>query len=50
MLTCDYAVGNIEHEKVYESGPTASECKTGPNPDYPGLCNYDEQYESEFFN
>lgn len=29
---------------VYESGPTASECKSGTNPDYPGLCSINEDY------
>lgn len=45
--TCNYAqiVPFIGH-KVYESGPTASMCKTGTNTQYPGLCSKNEVYEN----
>lgn len=32
---------------VYQSGPTASKCKTGTNPDYPALCSVDEDYSED---
>lgn len=50
MLTCDYAMGNVFGSKIYVSGPTASECKTGPNQKYPGLCSEDETWEGWYFN
>lgn len=34
----------MEGNHVYESGPPGSKCKTGTNPDYPGLCSVDEDY------
>lgn len=47
-LACDYSFGNLLTRPVYIAGEPASACKTGNNKEqYPGLCNKDEQYESE---
>lgn len=45
LIACNYAVSNVKGMPIYEIGPTASECKTGTNPDYPGLCSPDEKYD-----
>lgn len=50
MLTCDYSLGNVPHAKVYVAGPAASGCKTGTNPQYPGLCTENETWESYYYN
>lgn len=48
LLTCNYSRGNpLIGDKVYESGPTASACQTGTNPDYVGLCSELEQYNED---
>lgn len=41
-IACNYSFTVITDHKVYESGPTASKCKTGTNPKYPSLCSVDE--------
>lgn len=45
FVICDYSVSNIDGDPVYVPGPTASQCKTGTNPKYPGLCSENEEYE-----
>jgi len=35
---CNYAFQNLEGFPIYTSGDTASECTTGTNPNYQGLC------------
>lgn len=47
ILVCNYGFGNMKNVYVYETGPTASKCKTGTNPDYPALCSVDEDYKEE---
>lgn len=47
ILVCNYGFGNMAKSYVYESGPTASKCKTGTNPDYPALCSVDEDYSED---
>lgn len=49
LIACNYAVGNIDGYPIYSDGETASDCQTGTNPDYPGLCSIDEIYEGPFF-
>lgn len=41
---CDYSVTNIDGVAVYKSGATASECKTGTDSKYNGLCSASEEY------
>lgn len=41
---CDYSRTNIYGSAVYVSGTTASACKNGTNPQYPGLCSVNENY------
>ncbi|XP_055390554.1 antigen 5 like allergen Cul n 1-like [Condylostylus longicornis] len=38
LLACNFATTNIYDEPIYISGPTASECPAGTNPQYYGLC------------
>lgn len=46
LLTCNYSRHNPSiGDKVYVTGPTASACQTGVNPDYPGLCSEMERYD-----
>jgi len=35
---CNYAFFNMVGQPIYTSGPVASQCTTGTNPKYPGLC------------
>lgn len=44
-LVCDYAYTNLVGSAVYEVGPAASKCTTGPNPNFPALCSESEKYE-----
>ncbi|KAJ6647764.1 Scoloptoxin [Pseudolycoriella hygida] len=39
FLCCNYNTGNILQTPVYISGPAASQCPNGVNPQYAGLCN-----------
>ncbi len=39
LFACDYSYGNVIGNPVYLTGKTASGCKTGTNPKYPGLCS-----------
>lgn len=50
LMACNYAVSNIIGVPIYEEGPTASGCKTGTNPNYPGLCSENETYEAQYFH
>lgn len=45
FFICNYSVINIVGDPVYIAGPTASQCKTGTNPKYPGLCSTNEKYD-----
>lgn len=44
VIGCNYNAGSIVDIPTYEIGPTASRCKTGTNPTYPGLCSENEDY------
>lgn len=46
LIACNYGVRNLIGFPVYEEGATASECSSGTNPQYQGLCNIDEKYEA----
>lgn len=50
VLVCNYGFGNMDHVYVYEAGPSASKCKTGPNPDYPALCSVNENYTDDILH
>lgn len=43
-IACNYATSNIIRRPVYEIGAIGSKCKTGRNPQYPGLCSKNENY------
>lgn len=45
LLTCNYAFTNLQGSPVYESGPAASGCKTGTNPNYTNLCSTSEDVD-----
>ncbi|XP_041771442.1 antigen 5 like allergen Cul n 1-like [Anopheles merus] len=45
-FVCNYSFTNIMDRSVYQSGPTASQCKTGRNSKFPGLCNASEEPRS----
>lgn len=42
LMTCNYASTNMLGCSVYRSGSVASECTTGPDRKYRGLCSADE--------
>ncbi|XP_055607820.1 antigen 5 like allergen Cul n 1-like [Uranotaenia lowii] len=41
-LVCNYARTNVIEKAIYVAGDVASECTTGTNSDYPGLCSEEE--------
>lgn len=45
-LACDYNYGNMLESPVYKAGKMASECNSGTNPKYEGLCAVGEKYEN----
>lgn len=49
LMACNYAVSNIRGVPIYEEGETASECASGINIYYPGLCSENEIYVASFF-
>jgi hypothetical protein len=51
QLSCDYSRTNLGGQPVYISGSTpASGCKTGTNPQYPGLCSENEKVDANAFD
>ncbi|XP_055843801.1 antigen 5 like allergen Cul n 1-like [Episyrphus balteatus] len=44
VFTCNYAWTNIKNAKLYNTGRATSQCKTGKNPRYQGLCSINEKY------
>lgn len=50
LMACNYAVAPMLGSPIYVDGPTASECKMGKNPNYPGLCSVNEKYKGPFFH
>ena len=43
-IACNYATTNMMGSPVYEVGQMDSKCKSGMNPNYPGLCSQRENY------
>lgn len=41
-FVCNYAMGNIDDQPIYTQGFTASQCNTGTNMKYSGLCSEKE--------
>lgn len=48
-IVCNYSFNNLQDQPVYVKGPTASQCKTGNNPNYPALCSNNEQVNPNKF-
>ncbi|CAD7091197.1 unnamed protein product [Hermetia illucens] len=44
-MACNYASIHKQGRPLYEPGPPASRCLTGPNPQYPGLCSTYENFD-----
>lgn len=44
LLVCNYALTNMEGEAIYQTGTVASECQTGNDKKYTGLCSPNEKY------
>jgi len=44
LFTCNYATTNILNKPVYVAGSSTSGCRTGKNPNRPGLCSVQETY------
>lgn len=44
-LVCNYAITTITDQPVYVAGAPCSQCTTGCNPQYPGLCNPEENID-----
>lgn len=44
LIACNYNAGNLMEHPIYNIGAPASQCKTGRNPQYPGLCSDNENY------
>lgn len=44
IIGCNYSAGNVNGLPVNKIGAPASECQTGANPIYPGLCSTQEEY------
>lgn len=42
LVACNYSNTNMIGQSIYKAGRTASGCKTGRNPKYPGLCSESE--------
>lgn len=42
-LVCNYAITPITSQPIYVAGAACSQCATGCNPKYPGLCNPEEK-------
>ncbi|XP_036330935.1 antigen 5 like allergen Cul n 1-like [Rhagoletis pomonella] len=45
---CNYASKYALETPVYRVGASASECTTGPNPKYPGLCSAKEKFNPNY--
>lgn len=50
IMACDYSRSNLVTQPIYNSGATASDCKSGTNSQYPNLCSEDEKVDPNFFN
>lgn len=42
LMACNYATTNTENVSVYKIGEPTSDCITGPNTNFPGLCSDEE--------
>lgn len=49
MFVCDYAITNMIDQPVYKIGKTASECTSGTNSNYLGLCAPNEPIDKSIF-
>lgn len=49
LLACDYSRTNVIDGKVYVAGKSASECKSGKNPEYLALCSEREKYQAWYY-
>jgi hypothetical protein len=49
-MVCNYATTSITEYPVYALGKPASRCKTGENPNYPGLCSENEPIDPNNYN
>lgn len=45
LLTCNFSFTNLQGSYVYKSGPAASGCSTGTNPNYSNLCSTSEDVD-----
>lgn len=45
LIACNYAFTNMLQLPVYTSGPPASGCTSGNNPEFSALCSVKENYE-----
>ncbi|CAG9802164.1 unnamed protein product [Chironomus riparius] len=48
QLSCDYSRTNLVNQAIYAAGKTASDCKTGTNPNYPALCSENEKVDPNY--
>lgn len=44
LIVCNYSAGNLKGFPTYKIGAPTSQCQSGGNPDYPGLCSPREDY------
>lgn len=44
LTVCNYATIPILDYPIYTAGESASDCQTGKNGEYPGLCSESEKY------
>lgn len=44
LVACNYNAGNLMQKPIYNIGAPASQCQTGNNPKYPGLCSENENF------
>lgn len=45
LITCNYDFANVAWQPVYVVGKAASNCTGRPSGRYPGLCDWDEDYQ-----
>lgn len=46
-LVCNYGMTNSKDRKIYATGVSGSDCKTGCDATYPALCTAPEKYMNE---
>jgi hypothetical protein len=45
LFVCEYSTAPVIGRKIFVEGSPASSCKSGENPNYPGLCSPDEEID-----